>query len=138
MSNSDIGVVIALAGVAIALGFNIYQAVRNRSKDNLEMEKRLVALETKMGLFWGMIEDNVAKYLHNPWTPEEQEALDDYIVNGPKTTTPHLRVLEAAIERKAKTETDTLVEANALSSVLGAIKAQLVDRGETVEKHVLQ
>jgi hypothetical protein len=117
--------------------------------DNIERElarlatvtDRVSVLEVKAGLFWGIVEDLMAKYMGhaNPihFSLEEMKARDTYMSQRSNTPTPELRILEVAIERELKIKEVPPDEALVFTLILSAIKAQLVDRGERVTKAVL-
>lgn len=101
---------------------------------------RLVKLETKMGLFYGGVEELVPKMLQGRFNPihlepHEEEAYDQWANCKVKSNLPieTLRTLESAFDRELHVKEDIPVEeAMNVFFILQAVKAQLVDRDQHV------
>lgn len=137
---SVVGIVLSTIAILVAIGFNVYLINRNKNLDIEKYEARLTALETKVGLFWGLVENNMSKFLLNAnpiqFDADEQAAARLYDLAKSETPTYALRKLEDALNRELKDKKEELPrdEMFALTLILSAIKAQLVDRGEKVYK----
>lgn len=60
----------AIAGVVIAASVPVIGYLRSIAKTSATYDARLTALETKVGPFWAMLEQQLPKILHSPHTPE--------------------------------------------------------------------
>lgn len=115
-------------------------ALEKKLETMTPINDRVVAVETKVGLFWGIVEEYMVKFVPpgNPieFTPVEQLAWDTYKHLKTLTSTRDLRIIEYAIERELVEKHNVPAdEAFGYVLALTAIKAQLVDRGEAVQKH---
>lgn len=132
------GLIVALVSLLSSLGFIAYQANRNKNKDLEDHEKRLSAVETKVGLFWHLVEEHMSGFLltANPiqFTPDEKAAALAYDRRKAESPTYVLRTLEGALDRELRVKKEEIPrdEMFAFTLILSAIKAQLMDRGERV------
>ena len=90
---------------------------------------RVVALETKMGVFWNMIEHlSVSTLIHS--SPQDIADATIYDSMRSRTPTPVLQRLGRYLADKLNDPTYSPDEKVMLVLKLGAIQAQLIDRGE--------
>jgi hypothetical protein len=143
----DVGVVINLLGFLLNAIVFFYIVSRGKKGDDKliwdelrTLGEDVAVLKSKVGLFYGSVEELIPKMLSggfNPieLSPTEQEAYGEYTVHKSKTRTEHLRLLENALDRELHERTDIPSdEFLAAWLMLQAIKAQLVDRREHVVK----
>lgn len=64
--------ILAISSIAISILGLLFQYF----KWIVTEEKRISTLETKMGLFWNLVEKNFPKILHSPHTPSLDTLLD--------------------------------------------------------------
>jgi hypothetical protein len=139
-----------LMGLALIVNivWNLYQYNKSRHSDVVgavreleDVKHRVYGLETKVGLFWHLVEEHMSNMLPhgNPihLTIDEQVAGRLYNVYKAKTPTHILKKLEPAITRELRQRDEegkhkymTADEIVAFTCILGAIKSQLFDRGE--------
>lgn len=97
-----------------------------------DIAKDVRDLQTKMGLFWRVVEDNMADLLAkaNPisLTTIEQAAAQMYKIQKRHTPTDALKMLDKAISREMPNLAPD--ERASFSLIQSAIRAQLVDRRE--------
>lgn len=142
----ELTVAIAVTGWLLLLGTWLYNVTRNSNKDTQEhareladilakislIDSRLYVIETKMGLFWHLVEENLGDALAkaNPihLTPDEQAAAEIYKYRKSESPTNALKVLDSAISRELKQDYMTPDEKTMFTLVQGAIRSQLFDR----------
>lgn len=146
--SEDVRTVIALLSFLVACGSLLYTWSRNNVADDRasieELEtirQRVYGLETKVGLFWHLVEEHMSNMLPhgNPIHLSMNEQADAKLYNIYKAKTPtHILLrLMPAIERELSARTEegkhsymSADEIVAFTCILGAIKSQLFDRGE--------
>lgn len=119
---------------------NRLTAVEKQLETMKPVDSRVVALEVKMGLFWNLVEENLGGMLAkaNPiqLSVDEEAAAKIYDSYKAKSPTGTLLRLEPAITRELnkqqmpETRYMSHDEIAVFTMVLGAIRAQLFDRGE--------
>lgn len=163
--NAELTAVLALIGLGISV-WNAYLSTRKNSSDAVNrkvdwevkqegritaleqtlknmvpISDRVYALETKVGLFWHLVEEHMTNMLPhgNPihLSVDEQAYARVYNTYKARTPTHVLKVLAPAITRElrvvgkdGKHEYMSADEVVAFTCILGAIKSQLFDRGE--------
>lgn len=139
MTAQELTPFIAVAGVLLTLIWNIYQATVGRQKADQVQDARITALETKVGLFWHLVEEHMSSMLAkaNPihLEPNEKAAARVYDVYKSKSPTHILKMLAIAVDRELKKQYMSSDETMAFTCILGAIKSQLYDRGEWRPEH---
>lgn len=135
--------------------WNVYQAYRNKTSDQSallkdqadaireldELRARIFGLETKVGLFWHLVEEHMTNMLPhgNPIHLDLDEQMYARVYNTYKAKAP-THVLKALatgvarelrdVDQEGKHKYMSADEIVAFTCILGAIKSQLFDRGE--------
>jgi len=124
---------LAVIGTLFSLFTILYLVFRNSKQDTTQYEQRITALETKVGLFWHLIEDNLSGAIAkaNPihLTDDEKEAAKVYETLKSKAPDTVLTMLDAALEREVPKGYMSADEKLLFTLVHSAIRAQLFDRG---------
>jgi len=106
------------------------KAVESQLSGMTPINDRVVALETKMGVFWNMVEHmSVAQLVHTT----EQDVEDARVYDELKSDAPTdvlKRLGNYLANRLMHDEDVSYNEAAVIVLKLGAIQAQLIDRGE--------
>lgn len=104
-------------------------ALENQLNRMIPVNDRVVALETKIGVFWHMVEQmSVAQLVHT--TEREREAAEVYDSLKDRAPTHVLRILDEYLSSRLVDEETPFDEKAIIILKLGAIKSQLIDRGE--------
>lgn len=134
MTTQEIAIAVTGVGILLTLGWNVYQATVGKQKADQIQDARITALETKVGLFWRLVEDHMTGMLAkaNPiqLTEDEQAAAAIYDTFKHKSPTTTLKILETALKRELGKDYLSPEETHIFVMILGAIQAQLYDRGE--------
>lgn len=158
MTPQEIGLVVTSVGAILGLGWKLYDITVGRQKSdaaqdiriaNLETElkgikgklevldllnERVGAHDTKIGLFWRLVEDHMTSLLakSNPihLEPHEKAAAAIYDAYKRHSPTKTLKTLEPAIRRELAKGYLDASETHVFVMLLGAIQSQLYDRGE--------
>lgn len=124
----------SLAAVVVAAAALIYTALSNSHKEDKILEARVTLVETKVGLFWHLVEENLSVALAkaNPiqLSEAEQAAAQIYATRKAESPTLVLKALDKAIKREIKAGYMDSNEVMIFTLVQSAIKSQLIDRRE--------
>lgn len=107
-----------LAGVAVGLSSLLYTVISKRGTDIQGMKERLSSVETKISLFWGVMEKQAAAILIKPTHYERDEMIERYLRGelNERETEEFIEMLQAINSDKNASPGDRLAAAT-----LGAI-----------------
>ncbi len=95
--------VFSLLSVVVAIASALWVAHSSSKKNNADVIRRIIILETQMEPLWNIIEDSVLKsVIHNPLTLEERAALQRYHARKSDVTREDLEVGKAGLQRELK------------------------------------
>jgi hypothetical protein len=110
----------------IAIGLSILSFLYSRFEVQIKMEARLTSLETKMGVFWRVIEEKAVAILHAPIHYERDALLDKLLANkrlSPDDCDRLISMLDDIVEQRESTTPDERMAALLLLARLKSQKA---------------
>lgn len=120
-------------GITATIAWNVYKYIKDRTREAVELERRVYSLETKVGLFWHLVEEHMSGILPkgNPinLTSDELQAARVYRAQKAHAPTEVLQTLSEALERELRQGYLSPDETSTFTFLLGAIRSQLFDRG---------
>jgi hypothetical protein len=124
MSITDI---LATAAIVVTVLGILYQAFFNKSQDSRNVLDRLKEVETKVGLFWSMMEQHAAAILHHPITPDRDKLIDGYLAGTLSTDDAKLfaKDLNSLISDPSQASGERLAASFMLTAVIHKYKLDI-------------
>lgn len=140
MNIQEVTLILSVIGLAVSIFVAVRTTVRDTQKDDdlikakiADHDAHFAIVDTKLGLFWRLIEDNMAHLLEkaNPihLEPDEKVAAAIYSQYKRNSDTIVLLKLSTAVKRELGKKYMPPDEVLIFTLLLGAIRSQLIDRG---------